>query len=142
MTPYSESQWWIESSQESIDSDIDSAILAVRLGLSVNAFRAQLRWHASVFNGSGAVNAVDFFLSVLACLAYTREALNILTGTGKVRGQAAEVRTLARRANIASDVEHRIIQLRGGPTLLQSCSSERAISSASIGIRGQSDPHC
>ena len=56
----------------------------------------------------------DFIQSFITAVAYTREALNILTGTGPTPGQSQQVRALAEQGGVAPQLQQKIGQLMGG----------------------------
>lgn len=65
-------------------------------------------------NGTSAAASSDFIQSFVTAVAYTREALNILTGTGPTPGSSREVRVLADVVGVPPELARRIGQLMGG----------------------------
>lgn len=114
MDPHPKSSWWIQTGRDLVDGDIEGTVLVTRLGMSVNALRAQHRWTSSLVRGSSVVNMSDFIQSFVTAVAYTREALNILTGTGRHIGYSQQVRALAGRVGVSPELRHKIGRLMGG----------------------------
>jgi len=114
MDPLPKSSWWVRAPLATVNADPEQAVLVVRLGLAVNALRAQHRWTASLARASTAVEQSDFLLSFVTAASITREALNILTGTGPTPGEARRVRELATAAGVAPALSAKLGQLMGG----------------------------
>ena len=114
MEPLKTSSWWIQTSRTALTSNSETTTLITRLALSVNALRAQHRWSTMLVNSTTAVESSDFMQSFVTAVAYTREALNILTGTGRVPPRSREVRALAERAGVPDVLAAEISQLAAG----------------------------
>ena len=113
MQPNPDSEAWLETDSAVVTADQDAAPLMVRLGLAINALRAQQRWSVSLLSGSGVVNANDFAQSLVIALSYPCEALNILTGTNRHPGNSREVRALAQRQDVPPALLAKMGQLMG-----------------------------
>jgi hypothetical protein len=129
MEPLRKSSWWVRTSQAAVTDDPDTAVLLLRLGLAVNALRAQHRWTASLVRASTAAEKTDFLFSFVTAASYTREALNILTGTGPTAGEAGRVRQFAEAAGVDPALVAKIGQLMGGGHA--ACASMRTVLASS-----------
>ena len=91
---------WISSEPSAIEGEHETdAILAVRLGLAVNALNAQLSAMKRVSADPekyGAVAMRDSLLSLFSLAAYTKEALKVLTGSHDAPAERDNVERLAR----------------------------------------------
>jgi hypothetical protein len=97
MAPLPGSQYWLESGPGVVHDNLDEAVLVVRLGLALNALRAQQRFTVSNSSAEpGAAKMRDGVWAFLTAAAYTGEAINILTGTGGVPGAYGEIVRLAK----------------------------------------------
>jgi hypothetical protein len=114
MKPHAESTVWVETDSAVVAANPDMALLIVRLGLAVNALRAQHRWSVSLMSGNGVANGNDFIQSFVLAVSYTCEAINILTGTHRRPGQSGVIRSLAERAKVPADLLGTMGQLMGG----------------------------
>src|SRR5712664_3370164 len=91
--PMDGSNVWIDSPPAAITKNIDASVLAIRLGMSMNALIGE-RGHAehlATLQEPGAAKMRDMILSFVNSASLTKEAVNILTGTGEAPGQFAIV---------------------------------------------------
>lgn len=115
MEPHLDSTWWVTSSTEAIVADPDLATLVLRLQLAVNALTVQRRFGVRLSSASAtAAGARDHFISFVSIAAFTKEAIDILSGVGNVPGEAARVATLAAKGGAPADLANAIARLCDG----------------------------
>jgi len=95
MTPNPESEWWVTTKSAVIAAGAEDAVLVLRLGLAVNALRAQHRFSDAVNDSKGPGGARDRLWAFIQAVAYVREGLNILSGTSPTPAQSQRVKELA-----------------------------------------------
>lgn len=115
MKPLPESKYWIEAPAASVTDDRDTAVLVLRLALAVNALRSE-QSHALLIGDDpkAAASRRDRVLSFVIAAAFIREALNILTGTGDVKGESKAVLALAKEADVPESLVATVSQLMAG----------------------------
>ena|SRR2546425_622681 len=89
MKPLFESKYWIEAPSASVTDQPETAVLVLRLALAVNALPSE-QGHALLIGNDPqtAAGKRDRVLSFVIAAAFVREALNILTATGDVKGDS------------------------------------------------------
>lgn len=115
MKPHLDSTWWVTSSTEAIVADPDLATLVLRLQLAVNALTVQRRFSVRLGSASAtAAGARDHFISFVSTAAFTKEAVEILSGVGNVPGEAARVASLAAKGGAPAELANAIARLCDG----------------------------
>ena len=115
MKPLPESKYWIEAPSASVTDEPDSAVLVLRLALAVNALRSE-QGHTLLIGDDpkSAAGKRDRVLSFVIAAAFIREALNILTGTGEVKGESKAVLALAKETEVPDSLVSTVSQLMAG----------------------------
>jgi hypothetical protein len=109
-----ETRYTIESPASSLSADRDRAVLALRLGLAVNALRASQRHFLAAIGAPGPGAERDRLWGFLSATAFVKEAMNILSGTKKAPPQKAIVESLARKSDAPGDMVDTINRLLAG----------------------------
>ncbi len=94
--------------------DRDATILALRLGLAVNAVRASHRHFLAVAEAPGPGGERDRLWAFLSAAAFVKEAMNILSGTRNAPAQKTQVEQLARRSGASDELVQTIDRLLAG----------------------------
>src|SRR5687768_7779301 len=115
LEPLSESAYWIWSSPDVLTHDADTATLAIRLGLAVNTLTVHMEISQSIEDmPETAVEMRRFFVAFMATGAYTREAVNILTGSGRQPGEYERVKELASAGGAPPELAKMIAEIASG----------------------------
>src|SRR2546428_13667089 len=105
MKPLFESKYWIEAPSASVTDQPETAVLVLRLALAVNALPSE-QGHALLIGNDPqtAAGKRDRVLSFVIAAAFVREARNILSATGDVKGDSKAVLALATEAEVPAAV--------------------------------------
>jgi hypothetical protein len=107
---------WVDSPPEAITQNVDASVLAVRIGMAMNALIAQHRdsRRLAARKEPAAAKTRDMILSFVNSASFTKEAVNILTGTGDVSGELAMVKQWAKAAGAQDSLIDKIGKICGG----------------------------
>jgi hypothetical protein len=114
MKPRPDAEWWIETTTQPVGQAATDAMLIVRLGLAVNALRAQQRFSDKVNDATGPAGARDRMWAFIQAVAFVREGLNILSGTGGVAPESPRVREFAIMGGATDALIAQMKDLEGG----------------------------
>ena len=89
MAPFAATRMWLPSDPSVIEEHLPDAVPVVRLGLAVNLLVVQQAAMKRITQDEdqSAVTMRDMLWSSLTAAAYTKEAVNILTGVSHVPGE-------------------------------------------------------
>ena len=109
------SSLWISSDVSALESDPETATLAIRLQLALNSLIVHKRTGDRLSGEpESAVRMREAVLSFLTTASYTKEALNVLTGVQGIPAESKKVSELATKAGVPPALTRTIGQLCGG----------------------------